>query len=380
MREWRGESTAFSVYSLGEIEAKRNHWAEANAYFQRVYVGYQKFLPWVAKAYIRSGAEFRKTGQERRKRRTLIANVAQRKARELRRSRRSAEATWRRWDKDDEGAFSLLFASGPSRLAVVRAKHRAQNRPDASRRKACAAAATRSWAKIQVGDSRGEVGQPSSRHFAKIEFPEPQAVENQRPLLFRKVSQTKRSRKSRRWWHTMSRSATSPGDMVGAGGGDQSFRACRRSVATSRRRRSRDRSQKLSTDPETARAAQLRRRRLGRKSRNTKRRADLRRGDQRKCETGRAGRRLGNEGKRFARAERLGRRVARVSARAGFLSRTKNFSCRPRCSAARALIADSKTWTSEAILERFDRAFPKSAEAAIAANRTARNYERTSRA
>ena len=63
VREWRGESTAFSVYSLGEIEAKKNRWAEANAYFQRVYVGYQKFLPWVAKAYIRSGESFEKLGK-----------------------------------------------------------------------------------------------------------------------------------------------------------------------------------------------------------------------------------------------------------------------------------------------------------------------------
>ncbi len=60
VREWRGESTAYSVYSLGEIEAKKQHWAEANAYFQRVYVGYQKFLPWVAKAYIQSAECFEK--------------------------------------------------------------------------------------------------------------------------------------------------------------------------------------------------------------------------------------------------------------------------------------------------------------------------------
>ncbi len=63
VREWRGESTAFSVYSLGDIEAKRGHWAEANAYFQRVYVGYQKFLPWVAKAYLRSAESFEKLGK-----------------------------------------------------------------------------------------------------------------------------------------------------------------------------------------------------------------------------------------------------------------------------------------------------------------------------
>jgi TolA-binding protein len=65
VREWRGETTAFSVYSLGEIEAKREHWAEANAYFQRVYVGYQKFLPWVAKAYMRSGESFEKLGKSK---------------------------------------------------------------------------------------------------------------------------------------------------------------------------------------------------------------------------------------------------------------------------------------------------------------------------
>ena len=63
VREWRGAATACSVYSLGQIAAKRGRWAEANAYFQRVYVGYQKFLPWVAKAYIASGESFEKLGQ-----------------------------------------------------------------------------------------------------------------------------------------------------------------------------------------------------------------------------------------------------------------------------------------------------------------------------
>jgi TolA-binding protein len=63
VREWRGEATACSVYSLGQIAAKRGKWAEANAYFQRVYVGYQKFLIWVAKAYIASGESFEKLGK-----------------------------------------------------------------------------------------------------------------------------------------------------------------------------------------------------------------------------------------------------------------------------------------------------------------------------
>ena len=64
VREWRGESTAFAVYSLGDIEARRNNWAEANAYFQRVFVGYQKFLPWVAKAYLRSAECFEKLNKQ----------------------------------------------------------------------------------------------------------------------------------------------------------------------------------------------------------------------------------------------------------------------------------------------------------------------------
>jgi TolA-binding protein len=64
VREWRGEATAFSVYSLGQIAARRGQWAEANAYFQRVYVGYQKFLSWVAKAYIASGESFERLGKK----------------------------------------------------------------------------------------------------------------------------------------------------------------------------------------------------------------------------------------------------------------------------------------------------------------------------
>ena len=62
-REWRGEATAASVYSLGEIEAKQGRWAEANAYYQRVYVAYQRFLPWVARAYLGSAASLEKLGK-----------------------------------------------------------------------------------------------------------------------------------------------------------------------------------------------------------------------------------------------------------------------------------------------------------------------------
>lgn len=63
MKEWRGETTAFCVYSLGEIEAKKGHWAEANAFYQRVFVAYQRFLPWVAKAYLGSADSLEKLGK-----------------------------------------------------------------------------------------------------------------------------------------------------------------------------------------------------------------------------------------------------------------------------------------------------------------------------
>ena len=63
VREWHGEATAISLYSLGQIEMKESKWPDAIAYFQRVFVGYQKFLPWVAKSYLMSGECFQKLGR-----------------------------------------------------------------------------------------------------------------------------------------------------------------------------------------------------------------------------------------------------------------------------------------------------------------------------
>lgn len=65
-RSWRGEATAQSIYSLGEILLKRgssNDLAQAQAHFQRVFISYKKFTPWVAKAYLSSGQTFEKLGQ-----------------------------------------------------------------------------------------------------------------------------------------------------------------------------------------------------------------------------------------------------------------------------------------------------------------------------
>lgn len=65
-RAWRGEATAQSIYSLGEILLKRGgseNLAQAEAHFQRVYVSYRKFTPWVARAYLSGGQVFEKLGE-----------------------------------------------------------------------------------------------------------------------------------------------------------------------------------------------------------------------------------------------------------------------------------------------------------------------------
>lgn len=66
-REWRGEATAESVWSLGEILMRRGgreNLAQAQAHFQRVYLSYRKFTPWVARAYLRSAETFVNLGQQ----------------------------------------------------------------------------------------------------------------------------------------------------------------------------------------------------------------------------------------------------------------------------------------------------------------------------
>lgn len=65
MREWRGESTAMAVYYLGVVQQRQEHWAEAIAHYQRVFVAYQKFLPWVAKSYINCAESFHQLGKNK---------------------------------------------------------------------------------------------------------------------------------------------------------------------------------------------------------------------------------------------------------------------------------------------------------------------------
>jgi TolA-binding protein len=65
VREWRGESTAMAIYQIGEVEARRGNLNEAIASYRRVFVAYQKFAPWVAKAYLRSAETFDKLGKRK---------------------------------------------------------------------------------------------------------------------------------------------------------------------------------------------------------------------------------------------------------------------------------------------------------------------------
>ena len=72
IREWRGDATALAVFSLGELEARQNRFPEAIAFYRRVFVAYQKYLPWVAKSYLRAADSFEKMG----KRNDAIANLS----------------------------------------------------------------------------------------------------------------------------------------------------------------------------------------------------------------------------------------------------------------------------------------------------------------
>ena len=63
VREWRGETTAFCMYSIGQIEEKQSHWAEANSYYQRVFVYYQYFMELLSMLFVGSAESLEKLGK-----------------------------------------------------------------------------------------------------------------------------------------------------------------------------------------------------------------------------------------------------------------------------------------------------------------------------
>jgi TolA-binding protein len=64
-REWRGECTAQAVFYLGVTEERQGKLPEAVAHYQRVFVAYQKYTPWVEKAYIKAALCFDKLGKRK---------------------------------------------------------------------------------------------------------------------------------------------------------------------------------------------------------------------------------------------------------------------------------------------------------------------------
>jgi tetratricopeptide (TPR) repeat protein len=63
IKEWRGDATALAVYSLGEIEARQGRYPEAIAYYRRVFVAYQKYVTWVARAHLAAARTFDKANK-----------------------------------------------------------------------------------------------------------------------------------------------------------------------------------------------------------------------------------------------------------------------------------------------------------------------------
>ena len=81
-RAWRGPATAESLYSLGEIHMKRgtpDDIAKAQAHYQRIYISYRRYTPWVAKSYLRSADAFEALGQTQEAVNTLreMVNLAE---------------------------------------------------------------------------------------------------------------------------------------------------------------------------------------------------------------------------------------------------------------------------------------------------------------
>ncbi|MEQ1853669.1 MAG: tetratricopeptide repeat protein, partial [Chthoniobacteraceae bacterium] len=63
VREWRGETTAFSLYQLAEIQFRQGKWPEATALFERVAVTQQKYPSWAARAYTKAADGYHRMGK-----------------------------------------------------------------------------------------------------------------------------------------------------------------------------------------------------------------------------------------------------------------------------------------------------------------------------
>ena len=64
VREWRGESTAYSLFQIADIQFRQSKWKEATALFERVAVTQQKYPAWAARSYIKAAAGYYKLGKD----------------------------------------------------------------------------------------------------------------------------------------------------------------------------------------------------------------------------------------------------------------------------------------------------------------------------
>jgi tetratricopeptide (TPR) repeat protein len=64
VREWRGETTAYALYQIAEIQFRQSKWKEATAMFERVAVTQQKYPAWAARSYLKAAAGYYRMGKD----------------------------------------------------------------------------------------------------------------------------------------------------------------------------------------------------------------------------------------------------------------------------------------------------------------------------
>jgi TolA-binding protein len=95
IREWRGELTPEAHYWLGVCKMEQGKHRDAYAHFQRIYVLYEEYTDWVAKAYLKSVECLKELGEDEyvlNTYREMLANEAVASTEEGRRARVEYEA------------------------------------------------------------------------------------------------------------------------------------------------------------------------------------------------------------------------------------------------------------------------------------------------
>jgi tetratricopeptide (TPR) repeat protein len=64
VREWRGESTAYSLFQMADIHARQDKWKDATPLFERVAVTQQKYPVWAARSYLKAAEGYYRQGKD----------------------------------------------------------------------------------------------------------------------------------------------------------------------------------------------------------------------------------------------------------------------------------------------------------------------------